>query len=548
MSLTGRIFMVVTGLNPNFACRAGDPSRQQPGFVCNTGDDWRQANILADAVTLLSSNFKPATATYPKFGYRNEGDFDLRNNAGNTVVGYDLPEVPNTLSEVALKIDLNGNGKLDPVSVPKAEITAKGARMLNGFQPYNNFVTNGLSSGRNTNRLAGKIASFDINRDGQLLDANDNVTTQTDANYIVNTGTTPLSSTYFNNFVTPIQRRGSFSEYVMEICRKLPVSSCGPDDWVVGSVAEEQLKAEMVDPDTLPKIVTDAALVASLLSGTTVLPPLDRNDQRYPRRIAFLRNNSGVLELVNNKPVPLGINSAGKVQCYTYDTDFKTCKKFSTEKPRTQSNALFFRTIKTAKIGTPNSPTIGDWGYSANEPLWYYNETYNTPDRIDHPRLVPILQIQAPTQTSGLPANASAAGNANATRWFPQATDTIYNLVVAAGDVPSRPGNASNVGGETNGGLQNIVRVIENWGTPTPAKNITISGSFVQLGRSAYATAPYQSIRSNTPPANIFLSNMNVYANSSGSGRIAYFIAPGRNWGYDVGLLSQVYPETRSIY
>jgi hypothetical protein len=546
-------FYTRTGLNPNFACRAGDPSRQQAGFKCNTGDDWRQANILADAVTLLSNNFKPAAATYPKFGYRNEGDFDLRNNAGNTVVGYDFPNVPNTLSEVALGIDLNGNGKPDP-SVPKAEITAKGARMLNGFQPYNNFVTNGLSSGRNTNRLATKIASFDINRDGALVDTNDNVTTQTDARYIVNTGTTPLSSTYFNNFVTPIQRRVTFSEYVMEICRKLPVSSCGPGDWEINvdlnnnkiyEQAEEKITASEIDKT---RLIGRAA--NRLWSGTTALPPLDRNDQRYPRRVAFLRKPPPVppattggyeLELAGNKPIPLGIDSSGNVQCYTYDTDFGTCKKFSpTERPRTQGNALLFRT--TSKIDEPNSKTSSDWSYSETAPLWYENTTYSTTNpRIDHPRLVPIVQIQAPTQTTGfLPASP---GNANTTRWFPQATDTTYNLVVAAGDVPSRPGNASNIGGETNGGLQNIVRVMENWGTPTPARNVTISGSFVQLGRSAYATAPYQSILLNSLPAKIFDSNTNVYANSSGSGRIAYFIAPGRNWGYDVGILSQVYPE-----
>lgn len=494
-----------TGLNPNFACRAGDPSRQQAGFVCNTGDDWRQANILADAVTLLSNNFKPAAATYPKFGYRNEGDFDLRNNAGNTVVGYDFPNVPPSLSEDpltpgGLDIDLDGDGKKTSTVTP-AQITAKGARMLNGFNPYNNFVTNGLSSGA--------------------------LGTQTDADYIKNTGTAPPNSTYFNNYVTPIQRRVKFSEYVMEICRKLPVSSCGPDDWFVGTTADPILNGlALIDK-------SDTAL----LSGTTVLPP-QAQDQRYPRRVAFLRKSTtGELEVAGSKPIPLGIDVNGKVQCYTYDTDFGTCKKFSTDKPREKDNALLFRTTNDLTDPNKTTPTT-KWTYSKNDPLWYENKKYDTSDRIDHPRLVPVLQIQAPTQTSGFfPASP---GNANTTRWFPQATDTTYNLVVAAGDVPSRPGNDNK--GETNGGLQNIVRVIENWKFPTERK-ITIAGSFVQLGRSAYATAPYQSILINTPPANIFLSNTNKYATVSGSGRIPYFIAPQRDWGYDVGLLSQVYPE-----
>jgi hypothetical protein len=542
-----------TGLNPNFACRKGDPSRQQASFKCDTGDEWRQANILADAVTLLSNNFKPAAATYPKFGYRNEGDFDLRNNAGNTVVGYpvDIPQ-----KEKDLGIDLNGNGTIDDATTAKELITAKAARMLNGFNPYNNFVTNGLSSGRNTN--GPQVARFDIDRDGTLVDAvdKDNVTTQVDANYSKKDDSKPtIDSTYFNNYVTPIQRRVKFSEYVMEICRKLPVSACKPEDWEI-NVDISPFK--VYNPATEKITASDKTGTAytiigkkadRLWSGTTDLPPLDRNDQRYPRRVAFLRKPAPgyELELAENKPIPLGIDSSGLVQCYSY-ADYSGCIKFtSTTAPRaTRPNTLLFRT--TSNIDEPNSKTSSDWSYSETAPLWYENTTYSTTDRIDHPRLVPVLQIQAPTQTKDfLPASP---GNADATRWFPIAkgtpdnpTTTIYNLVVAAGDVPSRPGDSNNNGGETNGGLQNIVRVIENWGTPTPARNVTISGSFVQLGRSAYATAPYQSILVNSPPAKIFDSNTNVYANSSGSGRIAYFIAPGRNWGYDVGLLSQVYPE-----
>jgi hypothetical protein len=60
-------------LNPSFACRAGDPR-----LPSCTGDYWRPATVLADAVTLLSGSYR--------FGFRNEGDFDLRNNAGADAV------------------------------------------------------------------------------------------------------------------------------------------------------------------------------------------------------------------------------------------------------------------------------------------------------------------------------------------------------------------------------------------------------------------------------------------------------------------------------
>ncbi|MHC5731517.1 MAG: hypothetical protein ACYTXY_47030, partial [Nostoc sp.] len=61
-------------LNPNFACRTGDP--RLPTTSCTTGDAWRPASVLSDAITLLSNNFK--------LGNRSDGDYDLNNNLGDT--------------------------------------------------------------------------------------------------------------------------------------------------------------------------------------------------------------------------------------------------------------------------------------------------------------------------------------------------------------------------------------------------------------------------------------------------------------------------------
>jgi type II secretory pathway pseudopilin PulG len=62
-------------LNNSFACR---PNSANPDACPDGGDQWRAARILSDAVTLLSSNFR--------FGFRNEGDFDVNNNVGNLAV------------------------------------------------------------------------------------------------------------------------------------------------------------------------------------------------------------------------------------------------------------------------------------------------------------------------------------------------------------------------------------------------------------------------------------------------------------------------------
>jgi hypothetical protein len=62
-----------------------------------------------------------------------------------------------------------------------------------------------------------------------------------------------------------------FPEYKMEICPKLPVSECGPQDW------------------------------DKTAGGTTAAatPPTITN-RDYPRRVAFQRNEFGELELVSD--------------------------------------------------------------------------------------------------------------------------------------------------------------------------------------------------------------------------------------------------------
>ncbi|MEY3403321.1 MAG: hypothetical protein RLZZ86_2937 [Cyanobacteriota bacterium] len=80
--------------------------------------------------------------------------------------------------------------------------------------------------------------------------------------------------------------------------------------------------------------------------------------------------------------------------------------------------------------------------------------------------------------------------------------DTTFNLIVAAGDNPAQPT-------VDNGGLNNLVRVIENW----TSKKIKLNGAFMQVKKSAYATGTNPPQTLNNPPT--------------------------RQWSYDVGLLFQ---------
>jgi hypothetical protein len=169
------------------------------------------------------------------------------------------------------------------------------------------------------------------------------------------------------------------------------------------------------------------------------------------------------------------------------------------------------------------------------------------------PLLVPVPQL----------LNSGIATGAQQTGWITQAESngTTFNLIVGAGDTPSRALNAAN--GDFNGGLQNLPRFLEIWsnsGAQTSIAN-NIKGSFIQQNRSAFSTAPYLPILPPTfVPANPIDTLATLFTQSPArlgapdrlsptqqllttyniqGDRIPYFTPPTRNWGFDVGLLSQ---------
>jgi hypothetical protein len=497
-------------LNPNFACRPNDP---RLNGRCTTGDAWRPANVLADAITLLSASYR--------FGFRNEGDFDLRNNAGAAAV---LP------------------------------------RKQQGFY-NNNFVTNGLSSG--------------------AFSATGGILTPTgapvvDTNY-ANTNNAPISS-YFNNFVTPVQRRGQFPEYVMEVCIKLPVSACGDDEWFIDPLATPALRASTGIPYVSP--VTNPA--TSFKAGSTVDPPVPEL-QRFPRRVAFQRTptppvppaTTTTFPLTStNAPVPLGVNAAGQVIAVTDATPARA----------TSTNSLWFATTTganptTVTYGQDNLPYVFNQvrvdGSGAQLPVLAASS--GLPNNGSQPLLMPVLQTQTMIPAARLASLPSGTTLVATTGWMPpaQAPGTTFNLILGANDTPSRTLGAGV--GDFNGGLQNLPRFLENWGFGAVATNI--QGAFIQFNRSAYSTAPYlpildpgtpQQIAQNTRLRSLFdqlpaalapapvpaipaATNVNytggtpdsLYRTSNSNvpgangGRTPFFNPPARNWGFDVGLLSQ---------
>ncbi|MEW6499225.1 MAG: hypothetical protein AB1589_43090, partial [Cyanobacteriota bacterium] len=424
-------------------------------------------------------------------GFRNEGDYDLRNNQGY--------------------------------------LESRTKRQELGFYD-NNFVTNGLSSGATLIAPAGNgINPTPVNK------------TPTDITYSVNNSTNPIPlnyvpSSYFNNFVTPIQRRGSFPEYLMEVCTKLPVTECTAADWYINPTLN--LKATAAS-------ITQPVAVSLAGAGTTARPGAQQY-QRYARRVAFLRDGSG--NLVDNagapitppsppptpaaiaaaapKLVPLGIDVSGNIQKYS-GTTVPPVKA-------SDNNALWFKT--TSNPAAPSDETVAS--YNPNHRLFIQSMPSNLTGQ---PRLAPVLQIHLTNQqtiTNPNSVNIGTAGKAiaNNTLWLhrPSAnTGTTFNLLIAGGDSPSRPG-------ESNGGLQNFVRFIENW------KNIParINGSFIQFNRSATATAPLTTAKNATLPVSpfgynkLYASEISKVSDAVG-GSTAFYVEPLRYWGFDLALLSQ---------
>jgi len=484
-------------LNTNFACRKGDPR-----LACGTGDEWRPATVLADAVTILSGTFRE--------GFRNEGDFDLRNNAGGTTFAPGIVPVPNT-------------------TTPKS---ATELRRNQGFY-NNNFVTNGLSSG-----------AFDI--DGVLNGGN---TRLTDNSYLTINGN-GLNSSYFNNFVTPIQRRGNYPEYLMEVCTKLPVSACTEKDWYVDPTTGSPVKATAA-------LVNTAYAATTHKAGTTADLPA-HTLQRFPRRVAFQRTSDSLDNATPTKVTALGIDASGKIQAY--DTSIGSAV------PRETPNSLWFGSSaanldsldfgKTNPLFVLNAVTLPDPttdGFPFTDgikPAPKFDPI--APLNLDkHPLLMPVLQISRATDTAPAPGALPPEGQiVELTKWLlpVPATPNIqeFNLIVGSGDVPSRKiVSPTTSAGEFNGGLQNLPRFVENW--RDGAISTKIVGAFIQLNRSAYSTAPFLSRLANSLPRSVFsptgfgpqLYPLNSYKTSNGGGSIPFFSPPGRNWGFDVGILSQ---------
>lgn len=178
----------------------------------------------------------------------------------------------------------------------------------------------------------------------------------------------------------------------------------------------------------------------------------------------------------------------------------------------------------------------------------------------NQPLLVPVLQLHSPTGSpSANLANAFGNDALNDT-WLPKATTTSFNGVFIMGDSPSRPlldaaGTplTGQDAAEYGGGLGNFPRFLEAWedndgGNLRVAK---ISGGLIQFKKSEFATAPFEAIDNSTRDVSLFFDGATPdymanygsqnyrYRGGASGAKAPYYRPPERQWGYDVGLLSQ---------
>ncbi|MFN5838492.1 MAG: hormogonium polysaccharide biosynthesis protein HpsA, partial [Pseudanabaena sp.] len=321
-------------LNPDFAYRP------EQALADNGGDEWRPATVIADGITVQSGSFQE--------GFRNLGDYDLRNNRNtSTIVNWANRSFTTKLNSQTVGLGSSALAERQDLPVIK--------RLSMGFL-NNNFVT---SSKWLRDATAADVGTGTT---GTFPNFTNNGTVTTASNVVENlwpglVNAPPSSITthsYLSNGVTPVQRRVIFGEYGMEICRKVPASECTFSDWVknrAGTTALPSRAGTAVTPTTAPRYIDPA-------------------DERFPRRLSFLRyddiykdGNKALImasspcpTLANWWPMPIGVVNGNTAATATANAGF------------TYPQVMGDRTTPF-NASSANSTTYGNVGCPAAQPI-----------------------------------------------------------------------------------------------------------------------------------------------------------------------------------
>ncbi|MEJ1930277.1 hormogonium polysaccharide biosynthesis protein HpsA [Nostoc sp. NIES-2111] len=312
-------------------------------------------------------------------------------------------------------------------------------------------------------------------------------------------------SSYLNNFVTPIVRKVRAKKLALEVCYQDPCTE--PRNWTIKNACPAQAIAQNSWRDKKNDGTADiigqpqTSIKTGFVGEPTKCDNANANLVGRPSRIAFVRSLSGTNVGQITTPLKVyGVGSDGKIAEFGW--------------PLTGSTLPIDAVDRTTD---PNS----------NDPYfipWF--EGNSRSDGNSNMVFKPVFQYDRPFGTIGQTDNDNVK-TAKPGNWLQRGTTTTVNVIAAVGDTPgASPSSTRAV--EDNGGLHNFVRLIENWDADATTSALRISGAFYQVKRSAYATAPFIAGLSD-----------NLYQIDNGSGKLPYYLPPLRQWGYDVGLLSQ---------
>ncbi|MBD2293554.1 hypothetical protein H6G06_08645 [Anabaena sphaerica FACHB-251] len=296
-------------------------------------------------------------------------------------------------------------------------------------------------------------------------------------------------SSYFHNFVTPVVKQVQAREFVFEVCSVPDIAACNsnPKNWVITNVPHDAYDAQGQNNwrnggGNIEGLSMSAIKTGSLGSANPAANGW--NNATLPKRIAFKRDiTTGEL----TTPLAIyGVDNNNKIQAFPIS---------GTTLPRLAKNEN-------------SQPFLIPWLVPDENGIWQ-----------------PILQIHKPFATPADPNNTESITSSSHNYWLQIATETTFNLIAATGDNPGRST-------EDNGGLQNLVRCLENWSPSSNAIATKMTGAFIQMKRSAYATGTYST------SINIQSSDFQ-YKIAINNGRTSGYLPPTRQWTYDVGLLSQ---------
>ncbi|MBV9389582.1 MAG: hormogonium polysaccharide biosynthesis protein HpsA [Chroococcidiopsidaceae cyanobacterium CP_BM_ER_R8_30] len=544
-------------LNTYYACRPG-----KAGCPNSYGDTWRPVTIISDAITLLSGNFQD--------GFRDLGDFDLRNNAsgstaaallGNGFFENNFVTSANWVGNDGFPADKNRNSYLTNGVTPiqrRAQVYAYATEICRQLpvSECKNWTSDGLDTSKPAaladRRYARRVAFNGYDGNGYPIPTKISTTPVSNALWFQTRDASGKASYDGNsnknlfifqppeapdlgflrayaladlessnpNSTKPPHSPGEVTNQISKVFNTLKAKT--PQNPLVVSPTSSTI--DIRDSTTQKIELTGGGEMVIYSTGGLTIPKNGTVALSGDAMSIFVIVVNGSLNLAENANVQLN-GGAVEDNVYWVVSGTVSLNKGSTLIGNVLATGQINNSLGGNSIHGRAFSLVKD-GVKGSAQLPNHNQ----------PRLVPVLQIHSP---DGSPGGNLAQGSGQFQKeWLQQADkNTTFNATFVSGNSPSRQN-------EEPAGLQNFVRFLENWQDITT----NIKGNFIQFQRSAYATAPFAPIRLdqvnlNDGSLSLFGNSSTKYPTESTSATSpfipSYYGVSNRQWQFDTGLFSQ---------